>query len=124
MSTYMRKFAVPSLLLAGWLGVACAQDSQTPPPKKTGTVSRQSKEDRALTAKIRKALIDDKSLSRRAHNVTISSKDGKVTLRGNVDSDTERETVVSKAKEVAGASNVTDNLTVAPPKGSKKTTGE
>jgi osmotically-inducible protein OsmY len=51
------------------------------------------------------------------------TKDGNVTLRGNVDSDAERDAVLAKAKEVAGSANITNDLTVKAPK-TKKTTGE
>jgi osmotically-inducible protein OsmY len=102
---------------------AYAQDAQTPPPDKKTAATSQSKSDRELTAKIRKALVDDKTLSARAHNITIVTKDGNVTLRGNVDSDAERDAVLAKAKEVAGSANITNDLTVKAPK-TKKTTGE
>ena len=103
---------------------AYAQDAQTPPPDKKTAATSHSKSDRELTAKIRKALVDDKTLSTRAHNVTVVTKDGAVTLRGNVDSEAERDAVMAKAKEVAGSANITNDLTVKPPKAPKKTTGE
>ena len=70
--------------------------------------------DRVLTQKIRKAVIADKSLSTYAHNVKIISQNGTVTLKGPVRSEDEKKTIVAKATEVAGAGNVTDELTVKP----------
>jgi osmotically-inducible protein OsmY len=71
--------------------------------------------DRDLTAKIRKAIVADKSLSTYAHNVKIVSQDGTVTLKGPVRSDAEVQTIVSKATEIAGGSYKVDNqLSVKP----------
>ena len=58
----------------------------------------------------------DKSLSTYAHNVKIIAQDGKVALKGPVRSEDERTNIASKAAAVAGDSNVTNELTVAPPK--------
>jgi len=64
--------------------------------------------------------MDDKSLSTYAHNVKIVSQHGKVTLKGPVRSEEEKKTVEDKATEVAGAGNVTNQMTVKPEK-TKKT---
>jgi osmotically-inducible protein OsmY len=58
--------------------------------------------DRAHTARIRKAVVADKSLSTYAHNVKIISQHGTVTLKGPVRSDDEAKSLVSKASEAAG----------------------
>jgi hyperosmotically inducible periplasmic protein len=66
-----------------------------------------------LTAKIRKSIMADKSLSTYAHNVKIISQNGVVTLKGPVHSDDEKKAVVAKAVEVAGsADKVVDQITV------------
>jgi hyperosmotically inducible protein len=72
--------------------------------------------DRDLTKKIRMALHNDKSLSAYAHNVKIISQDGKVTLKGPVRTDDEKASIEAKATEIAGTGNVTNQLSVAPPK--------
>ena len=69
--------------------------------------------DLALTRNIRRAVIKDKSLSMDAHNVTIITKAGKVTLKGRVKSDAEKQTVESAATNAAGPGNVNDQLTVS-----------
>jgi hyperosmotically inducible periplasmic protein len=69
--------------------------------------------DIAITRDIRRAVIKDKSLSTEAHNVTIITKDGKVTLKGRVKSDAEKQTVESAATNIAGAGNVDDQLSVS-----------
>jgi hyperosmotically inducible periplasmic protein len=72
--------------------------------------------DRETTQKIRSAVMKDKSLSTYAHNIKVITRDGKVTLKGPVRSEDEKAAIEAKAATVAGADNVTDQLTVAPPK--------
>ena len=66
--------------------------------------------DRELTANIRKAIVDDDSLSTNAHNVKIVTNNGVVTLRGPVKSESERATIVAKAQHVAGVKRVDNQL--------------
>jgi hyperosmotically inducible protein len=82
----------------------------------TADKQKMNPADRDLTKKIRMALHDDKSLSTYAHNVKIISQGGKVTLKGPVRTDDEKAGIEAKATEIAGAGNVTNQLTVAPPK--------
>ena len=71
--------------------------------------------DRDTTAKIRRAVMADKSLSTYAHNVKIICQDGVVTLKGPVRSDDEVNSIVSKAKDVTGTSyKVVNQLSVKP----------
>ncbi len=73
--------------------------------------------DRDTTAKIRKAIMADKSLSMYAHNVKIICQDGVVTLKGPVRSDDEVNSIVSKATDITGTSyKIVNQLTVKPPK--------
>ncbi len=62
-----------------------------------------------VTRKIRQRLMD-KEVSAQAKNVTIVTVNGKVTLKGNVPSDSEKRTVGEIAKSVA--SSVQNELTV------------
>ena len=82
----------------------------------TADRQKMSATDRELARKIRAALHDDKSLSTYAHNVKIISRDGRVTLKGPVRSEEEKTAIESKATEIAGAGNVTNELEVSPPK--------
>src|SRR3984957_9151904 len=61
----------------------------------TGTAEKQStsKIDLALTQKIRQAVMKDGSLSMNAKNVKIIAQDGKITLKGPVDSQKEKDTI-------------------------------
>jgi hyperosmotically inducible periplasmic protein len=82
----------------------------------TADQAKNAPNDRQIMADIRKAVMADKSLSTYGHNVKIISQHGKVTLKGPVNTEDERKSIKDKAVEVAGADNVTDNITV---KGSK-----
>jgi hyperosmotically inducible periplasmic protein len=90
---------------------AVAQSGQ-----QTADSQSNTKADLALTAQIRKALMDDKTLSMSAHNVKIITRNGMVTLRGAVASEAEKAAVAAKAREIAGADMVTDSLLTLPPK--------
>jgi hyperosmotically inducible protein len=82
----------------------------------TADKQKMNPADRDLTKKIRAALHGDSTLSMYAHNVKIVSQDGKVTLKGPVRSDDEKAAIEAKATEIAGQGNVTNQLTIAPPK--------
>jgi len=68
--------------------------------------------DRTLTAKIRRAIVADHSLSTYGHNVKVIVSGGTVTLKGPVHSDAEKQSIVAKAGAIAGQDKVTDQLTV------------
>jgi len=72
----------------------------------------EKKSDRLITKKIRKSLIEDSTLSQDAKNIKIITIEGKVTLRGPVNSDNEKSTVVSKAQNISGVVSVDDQLEV------------
>lgn len=74
--------------------------------------ARNGKSDLQLMRDIRRSVVKDKSLSTYAHNVKIVARGGKVTLKGPVKSEEEKKAIEQKATEVAGAENVTDELTV------------
>ena len=78
-----------------------------------------NKSDLETTRQLRRAIVADKSLSTYAHNVKIVTQSGKVTLKGPVRSDKEKEAVEAKAAEVAGVSNVTSGISIAPATTSK-----
>jgi len=78
----------------------------------TADQAKNDPSDRELMKQIRRDLVKDKSLSTYAHNVKIIAAHGKVTLRGPVKSDEERKTIEAKAAAIAGAENVTNDITV------------
>ena len=87
----------------------------TTPPVTTTPVNPTipaNDKDLKITQDIRKALVDDASLSMDAHNVKVDSLNGNVTLRGPVDTAAEKDTVESLAKSVAGVVRVDNQLEV------------
>jgi len=73
-----------------------------------------SKADRELTRKIRRALVEDKALSTYARNIKVITRDGAVTLRGPVRTEEEKKTVEAKAAEAAAGASITSEIEVAP----------
>jgi hyperosmotically inducible protein len=86
----------------------------------TADQQKENASDRELTQKIRRALMQDKTLSSYAHNVKVIAQGGQVTLKGPVRTEDEKRTVETKAAEVAGAGHVTNQMSVAPAKGAKR----
>ena len=82
--------------------------------KNTDTAEKQSntKDDLALTQKIRQEVIADGSLSMNGKNIKIIVRDGKVVLRGPVASQQEKDTIATKAGEVAGKDKVDNQLEI------------
>jgi hyperosmotically inducible periplasmic protein len=118
-----------SLLFAGALLAGPIQQDQQPAPDNSktnqgdadkGAMTAQQQKmnpaDRDTTKQIRSALMKDKSLSTYAHNIKIITRDGKVTLKGPVRSEDEKNEITAKAASIAGADSVNDELTIAPPK--------
>ena len=68
--------------------------------------------DRKIIQEVRQALTSDNSLSTSAQNVTVVSNNGKVTLKGSVKDDSEKQKIANKATQVAGVNNVDNQLTV------------
>jgi len=70
----------------------------------------ESDADRQITAKVRELVVADDALSTNAQNVKIITVAGVVTLRGPVENAAEKASIESKARSVAGVSNVTNQL--------------
>ena len=119
------QFALACQLIIGLPLAGHAQDQASPPSstapdnssqnKNNGKTAENQKEngsDRETTQKIRQSIVADKSLSTYAHNVKIITQGGQVTLKGPVKSESEKETIASKAADVAGTDKVNNQLTV------------
>ena len=78
----------------------------------TADQPKSSKGDLKITQQIRREIVKDKTLSTDAHNVKVVVTDGKVTLKGPVKSDQEKTAIQEKTAAIAGAGNVTNDLTV------------
>jgi hyperosmotically inducible protein len=128
-------FLRTTILVAGAVALCCCTTNlnASQPLSRTGTAqtaldnSKQNKNqnptadnqsnaqsDRMTTAKIRKAITADKTLSTYAHNVKIITLNGAVTLKGPVISDEEKQKVAAMAANIVSANKVTDELTVKP----------
>ena len=90
--------------------------SITAPPADPG---KKNLSDRDLMQKIRRSLMEDKTLSPSAHNVIIIAQNGEVTLKGPVTSVEEKCVVEEKATAVAGSGNVGNDMSVRPPPAKK-----
>ena len=92
------------------------QPDNTAANKQQAPTADQQKEtaaDRELAQKIRKSIVDDKSLSTYGHNVKVIVRNGMVTLKGPVQSADEKKNIGAKAADVAGgADKVQNDLTV------------
>jgi hyperosmotically inducible protein len=82
----------------------------------TADQQKNNRSDLETTRQIRRAIMADKLLSTYAHNIKIITQQGKVTLRGPVRTDAEKQNVQTKAADVAGAPNVTSDVSVVPAK--------
>jgi osmotically-inducible protein OsmY len=65
-----------------------------------------------VTKRIRQAIVEDDRLSTEAKNVKVITQNGHVTLRGPVDSPTEKSAIENKAVQVAGTGRVTNELEI------------
>jgi osmotically-inducible protein OsmY len=79
----------------------------------TADQQKNNAPDRDLTQRIRRALMQDKTLSSYAHNVKVVTQDLQVTLKGPVRSEDEKQRVEQKATELAGPGHVTNQMSIA-----------
>src|SRR5215831_13978473 len=116
-----RKRLAP-VLFSFVIAVAAAQQAPPAPDntkankgaQTTADQAKNSANDRDIMKNIRKEVMAEKSLSTYAHNVKIISQNGKVTLKGPVRSEDEKRIIEEKATSVAGAGNVTNEITIKP----------
>jgi hyperosmotically inducible periplasmic protein len=127
-----RRIALALAIVAALLNPLVAAASQTAPDntkvnkrdrhpgQATADQQTENTSDREIARRIRRALMNDKSLSTYAHNVKVIAQDGRVTLKGPVRTEEEKHSVEAKAREVAGAGHVVNQISIAPSKASKK----
>ncbi len=80
----------------------------------TADQQKNNASDRELTAKIRRAVIADKSLSTYGHNVKIIVAGGSATLKGPVHSEAEKQSIEKKATDIVGPGKVSNEITIKP----------
>ena len=124
----MKRLALTLVMFSTLLGlgfVALAQDSTPTAPDNSAvnvrdrapgamTAGQQSNStsDVELTRRIRRAVVQDHSLSMLAHNVKIISTNGAVMVRGPVKTEEEKTAIANKAQAIAGAGKVDNQLEV------------
>lgn len=84
------------------------------PAAKTPIDQNENEADIKITADIRKRVLEQSDFSVNARNVKIITADGKVTLRGPVTTEAERDTINKIAQEIAGQDKVDSQLEVTP----------
>ena len=89
-----------------------ARNADSNSPAATPLDQSESASDLQISAAIRKAVLDDKTLSINAQNIKIITSDGAVTLRGPVKSEQEKKTIEAKARQVAGVTQINNLLEV------------
>jgi hyperosmotically inducible periplasmic protein len=79
----------------------------------TADSQRNDAADLDLAKRIRRSVMDDKSLSTYGHNVKIVAVNGTVTLNGVVNTADEKASIGKKATSIAGEGHVVDQLKLA-----------
>jgi hypothetical protein len=93
-------------------GVNARDANRTTREPKLPIDQKENQADVDITAKIRSRVVGTDGLSINARNIQIITADGQVTLRGPVVSAAERERIATIAREVAGNTNVDDQIEV------------
>jgi osmotically-inducible protein OsmY len=78
----------------------------------TADQAKNNLTDRDLMKQIRHDVVEDKSLSTYAHNIKIIAQHGRVTLRGPVRSEQEKQTIEEYAHKYVGNGSIVNDLTV------------
>jgi osmotically-inducible protein OsmY len=86
----------------------------TMPAHPNATDTSNDKMDVDLQSRIRKAIVDDSTLSTAAKNVVVVVKSGAVTIRGTVPTVEEKSRIATLATGVAGVTNVDNQIEVKP----------
>lgn len=84
------------------------------PSAKTPIDQKENQKDVQITADIRKNVLATEGMSVNARNAKIITADGRVTLRGPVETEDEKAKIETIAADVAGKENVTSELEVRP----------
>ena len=120
----MKVLSIVSLLALAAGG--CNNDYRTPPDVDNSAINERDRSDAAMTpldqnenqkdiditANIRERVVDTE-MSVNAQNVKIITQSGKVTLRGPVQTDAEKQKIETIALAVAGQGNVDNQLEVS-----------
>ena len=91
---------------------AANKQERNNPQSATADQAKNNISDRDLMRRIRQDVVKDKSLSTYGHNVKIIAEHGKVTLKGPVHSEEEKQAIEQHARKYAGEGNVVNEITV------------
>jgi hypothetical protein len=94
--------------------VNAKQPDKKSPNAAAATDQGNSKAEVQISGRIRKSMMASKTLSFGAKNVKVITKGTKVTLRGTVKSDAEKNEIAGIARNTDGVSEVDDQLVVKP----------
>jgi osmotically-inducible protein OsmY len=119
-SLFWARAVLASASIVGIPLAAMAQEPTKPPDNsaqnkahdQTADNQKENTSDRETSQKVRQSIVKDKSLSTYAHNVKIITQNNRVTLKGPVRDENERDKVAARAGEVVGPENVDNQLTV------------
>lgn len=91
----------------------CYQQSSNSSTRQHGPMDRYiTKSDRVTTESIRSAIYNDSSLDQAYNQVTISTLNGEVTLRGTVGSQSDRDGVWNKARQSVSSKRIHNEIVV------------
>lgn len=76
---------------------------------------KETESDIEVTANVRRAMVEQKSLSVNARNIQINTRNGTVTLRGPVNSAAESKELERIAKQTPGVTQVDNQLEIKAP---------
>ncbi len=118
----MKRIALSLLCLSAFTYAVIAQDTPADNPDnnkrdhsgetKTSGDQSNSAEDIKTTAAIRRAIVDDSSLTMTARNVKIITENGTVTLRGQVSSADQKAKILVHAAKVVGGERVVNEIEI------------
>ena len=80
--------------------------------EETADKQGQTEIDLAITQQVRKAIVNEKTLSLYGHNIKIITNDGMVTLKGPVTSEVERKLIENIASDVVGMERIQSKLEI------------
>jgi osmotically-inducible protein OsmY len=127
----MKKRTAATLLLvfvsSAMLSLGCSKERKLDTSEESTTGAQLSPldqsndaDDLATSAELRKALVQDPTLSFDAKNVHVITRGGVITLRGAVKNETERATIEFAARQTPGAVRVDNQLVIEPSRGAEK----
>ncbi len=110
-----KNLLIPALCSICAMLVSCGGNSGNLNAESTdnSTENAQTMPDWEITARVKKTLMIDGSLSASARMTSVTTNNGVVTLTGTVANKEERSKVVAMVKGVSGVVSVDDQLTVA-----------